>query len=143
MKLLGVIASNVFICLAMLAGWQMQSPATVAAAALIGASLTGVMFADFSRFRASGPAGFQMEAERQAARVEKALAEVAASAELDASAGDDQTTADAEWRVAIENLIAEASEWGWMAARGDAGQVPKPIVQWSSDGQPRLGAESS
>jgi hypothetical protein len=137
MKVVGVVISNVLMFVALVAAWQLGSAPTVAMVALTTAALMAVMFADFSRFKASGPGGFGMEAERQAARVENALAEVAsaASKRVDPTTKD---TSDGDARRAIEKLVGEASEWGWMAARSGMTETPRPRVDWLEDGRPRL-----
>lgn len=141
MKPVAIVAGHVLMLIALLEAWDLGSAPIVGAVALVTAALTVVLFADFSRFKASGPGGFGMEAERYAAKVEEAVAEVVASGDAKGP-GADTVTAEADRSNAIERVIAEAAEWGWTLAQRGSPDVPRPRLEWLDDGRPRLVIDS-
>ena len=78
----GIISGYGLVAVGVIACWALGSAPMVAVVVLIGAALTAVLYADFLKFRATGPGGFLMEAERQATRVEEALLEVEETIEV-------------------------------------------------------------
>jgi hypothetical protein len=65
LRIFAITLSHLYVGAGLVAACMMDSPPTLAIVMLLNVCLSAVHFADFANFRASGPAGFLIRADRR------------------------------------------------------------------------------